>query len=354
MPTIHADPQGASAFAMYQPQYAAIGIPTFPLSITNQRKRPMVRGYDRLGLPGSRQLVMKGLDGDGLACMAGARNKLTVIDIDARGAEGERYVADAQREYGRSKFIVRTGGGGFHLYYRHSGELRRIRPDTRKPIDLLGGGVVILPPSRGSSGKYEIIEGRLDDLTALKPIQRGPSPSLAPESAQTESRIGIGRRNAKLFGACMRHAHHCDDIEALYDVARTMNADMNPPLDEDEIAGIVASAWGYTERGENRFGQTGAWLPQTTVQSLVRDPMLFALIGWLKANNGPGAQFLIADGLCQPKYLDWPIDRLRNARRRAIETGWIVKIRQECRGVAALYRWGPASRPGSQDKREGC
>jgi Primase C terminal 1 (PriCT-1) len=231
----------------------------------------------------------------------------------------------------------------FHAYYRHSGEDRRIRPDPRRPIDLLGGGIVVLRPSKGSKLRYEIIEGTLDDLTALTTLRNVKSPPTALGINPTE-RIGIGRRNIKLFGACMRHAHHCDDLEALLDVARTRNAEMDPPLDDDEVAAIVASAWQYTERGDNRFGQSGAWLPQSTVQALIRDPALFALIGWLKSLNGPNAEFLVADGLCAPKYLGWSVDRLRDTRRRAIEGGWIVKVRQEVRGVAALYRWGPAAK----------
>src|SRR5215470_18436876 len=125
----------------------------------------MMRDFGRMGLPASHQLVMKGLDSDALACMAGPHNKLTILDIDADGANGERLLADAQCAYGRSKFIVLTGRGGFHAYSRHNGEPRKVRPDPSQPIDLLGGGMVVLPPSRA--------------------------------------------------------AHHCDDLETLFDVART-------------------------------------------------------------------------------------------------------------------------------------
>ena len=166
---------------------------------------------------------------------------------------------------------------------------------------------------------------------------------IAPASELIEPPV-IGRRNNVLFRACMKQAHHCDDLESLIDVALTVNAEVLPPMDDAEVIKVAKSAWGYTERGENRFGQTGAWLAQSNVNALARDPALCALILWLKAANGPKAEFLVADGLCAPKYLGWPIDRLRQARRRAIETGWIVKIRREVKGVAALYRWGPASR----------
>jgi len=43
-----------------------------------------------------------------LACMAGQRNKLTGVDIDAHGKEGEHLLEDMQSTYGRSRFIVCT------------------------------------------------------------------------------------------------------------------------------------------------------------------------------------------------------------------------------------------------------
>jgi len=153
-----------------------------------------------------------------------------------------------------------------------------------------------------------------------------------------------GNRNVSLFPYCMREALHCDNFEALLDLARTRNAEYLPPMSDARVVKIAKSAWGYTERGENRFGQRGAWLPQSNVNTLVRDPALFALVAWLKAANRPDAEFLVANGLCVPEYLNWPISLLRKARSRAIETGWIVKIRHEVKGVAALYRWGPTAK----------
>lgn len=202
----------------------------------------------------------------------------------------------------------------------------------------------MLAPSRGALRDYEIVEGTLDDLQTLTKIRRDTiAPPVAPKVPESE--VGrIGCRNDLLFRICMKAAHYCDDFDNLLDVAQTRNAEFLPPLSDAEVMKVARSAWSYTERGQNRFGQTGAWLPQSTVNGLARDPPLFTLIGWLKAANGPNAEFLVADGLCAPKYLGWPIDRLRQARRRAIETGWIVKMRHEAKGVAALYRWGPASR----------
>jgi len=147
----------AGVFADAQPQYAALGIATFPFDASEKVKRgPLVSHYNRVGLRASKQMVLRFPDAPGLAAMAGARNKFTIVDIDERGPAGERLLADVQRQFGNSKVVVRTGSGGFHCYYLHRGESRKIRPDPRKPIDLIGGGPIVLPPTKGFRGNYEI------------------------------------------------------------------------------------------------------------------------------------------------------------------------------------------------------
>ena len=104
-------------FTDWQAAYAERGLPTFPVNPIadgGKTKKPGVRNFDRFGLKASRQIAeqftLKLRDSNGLGCMAGRRNKLTIIDIDARGAEADRMIAEAQRlANGRSRFIVRTG-----------------------------------------------------------------------------------------------------------------------------------------------------------------------------------------------------------------------------------------------------
>jgi hypothetical protein len=339
----------AGIFATWQPEYAARGLATFPLR-SDDRKRPAVGNYNLMGINASRRLAMKWGDAEGLACMAGHRNKLTVIDIDARGAEGERLLEDVQREVGEARFIVRTGGGGFHAYYRHSGgEGRKIRLDPRRPIDLLGGGQIVLPPSRGSKAKYEIIRGTLDDLTALTPIRvTTPAPAIAPPAEQKESpfadmKANSGRNNALFDALCKEARGLPPTLQAFVDRARELNQQFGEPMIDSRIVNTAKSVFGYLESGQLRSGEHGAWFKRLQAQELARDPYLFALIAWLKAENGPSSEFLVADGLCAPKYLDWPRERLQQARRRAIVDGWIVQIRKPVRRCAALYRWGPAA-----------
>jgi hypothetical protein len=298
-----------------------------------------------MGLPASQLLALKWGDAEGLACMAGSRNRLTVVDIDARGAEGERLLADVQGEIGRSRFIVRTGGGGFHAYFKHRGEGRKIRLDPQRPIDLLGGGQIVLPPSRGSKGNYEIIEGNIDDLNSLTPIERpilprGEQPQEAAPQSFPEMRTSSGRNNA-LFNALCKEARQLPpNLDVFISRARELNQQFGDPMIDSRVVNTAKSVFGYVESGQLRTGEHGAWFKRPQARELAKDPYLFALIAWLKAENGPDAEFLVADGLCEPEYLDWPRERLQQARRRARVDGWIEQIRKPSPGVAALYRWG--------------
>ena len=52
--------------------------------------------------------------------------------------------------------------------------------------------------------------------------------------------VGEGHRNRSLWRHCMREAHHCDDFDALVDIACTANADYLPPLPDDEYSRLPA------------------------------------------------------------------------------------------------------------------
>jgi hypothetical protein len=62
------------------------------------------------------------------------------------------------------------------------------------------------------------------------------------------------------------------------------------------------------------------------------------LIVWAKARFKPDAQFWIADGLADK--FGWSARQLRQARRRAVETGAIRLIRPAGFKRPAIYGWG--------------
>src|SRR5262245_10936862 len=122
-----------SIFSQWQPLYAEKGIATFPVG---DDKKPRTKGYLRTGLSGSKKLADKFSDANAFGFLPGQSSGVTILDIDSHN---EAVLADAQRLYGPSPIIVRTGGG-YHAWYKHRGERRLIRPDRDKPIDILGSG----------------------------------------------------------------------------------------------------------------------------------------------------------------------------------------------------------------------
>lgn len=354
------------AFAQNQPVYAAYNIATFPIQIEpDGRKRPAVQNYDRVGLQGSADLARKFSSADAFGYMAGNRSRVTVLDIDTGD---ERVLTDALAKHGQSPVVIRTGSGNFQVPYRYNGERRQIRPFNGPPIDGLGGGVVVAPPSFAAGRSYEIIAGRLADLDNLPKLQGLPAGfyaanDTAPLSAAqshvptcasdtvvpwSSMRAGSGRNN-QLWRQLMREAHCVDIFDALLDRARTLNEQFAEPLSDDEVNKITQSAWHKTESGQNRFGRRGVFFDAARAISLATtDPDRLVMESLLRAHNGPQAEFMATN--------DWLVSRLRMTRKTAAATrarmitdGTLVEVSRARTGMAARYRWGTPSRVVNSD-----
>jgi hypothetical protein len=302
-------------------------------------KKPLVRNYQRIGARASETLTKRFGDATAFGFVCGERSRITVLDIDDTD---ERVLADSLERHGRTPLVVRTARRRFQAWYRWNGERRQIRPNPSRPIDILGAGVVVAPDSSARHGQYQIIEGSLDLIDQL--------PTLANVQTDADGKAatmmaGSGRNN-RLFRQLGREAHYCDDFDSLLDCAQTLNEQFGVPLEEAEVIRIARSVWKMTIEGRNRFGQYGAWWSVNDVDRLVADPHLCTLLSWLKAHNGPGRQFLVADGL--RNKLGWPRRQLTKARQRAIDGGWIVQVLAPRPGRAAAYIWGPAAKGADQ------
>ena len=170
------------SFRDWQSQYAAHGIATFPVG---PDKRPLMSHWNKIGIRGSAEIARKFSNAGGIACVAGPRNRLTVIDIDGKS---EHELKRALDRHGPTPLIARTPSGGHHLYFRWKGEKRKIRPEPGLPVDVLGGGIVILPPTISAKGQYRFVEGTLDDLDRL-PVLNGLPPGIRREAPATSATI---------------------------------------------------------------------------------------------------------------------------------------------------------------------
>jgi hypothetical protein len=348
----------SKTFPSWQPTYAAHRIATFPVKIIGGDKKPAIKGYGRVGLRGSEPLAFK-FNVDAFAFMCGRRNRITVLDIDSTD---ERLLADGIAKHGRTPLVVRTASRKFHAYYQHNGERRHIRPWRGVPIDLLGGGLVVAPPSLTPAGRYEIIQGSLDDLDRLpviydledelyadwhQPTAPDAKPIAEPEPSAKRI-VPEGQRNNGLYRHLMREAHRCENLNALITRGRDFNACCSPPLPDEEIMRTAQSAWNYTINGLNRFGQFGAWLPLADVDLMVgsreclgsavtQDALI--LLVYLRAHNSPNGRstFMVANGLAD--IFHWTIKRLRKARHMLITQRYIRQCRAAVANTPARYSW---------------
>jgi hypothetical protein len=312
------------AFAEWQPRYAEHGIATFPVVIDGTGKRPAVKGYLKVGSILSQELARRFPANDAFGFALGRSNRITVLDVDTAD---ERVLSDALAKHGASPLIVRSGSGNWQAWYRHNGEGRHVRPWGREPpIDVLGDGYVVAPPSAGTRRLYEITQASLDDLQHLPALQAldflanaSKAPAEAPGTAVAAVRDG--ERNNSLWRACMRHGLRCPSLDVLLDFARTHNEEeFMTPLAEAEVVRIAGSAWHYTEKGENWFATGGlVGLPRTAVDELAStDPHAFALFGMLRCWHGDRDRFVLAKETADK--VGWTLRTFKAARRRLEET----------------------------------
>jgi hypothetical protein len=315
------------SFSDWQADYAARRIATFPVDAD---KKPMVRHYGRFGLASSRRIADRFAGAPAIGFMCGPRSGVTVLDVDTND---ERVLADAVDRHGRTPIIARSGSGNFQAWYRHAGERRLIRPRRDVPIDILGAGFVVAPPSKVAKGSYQFIQGSLDDLESLPTLN--DAPAFVPD--MRGMRQGDGRNN-RLFKLGLRHVKSCDDFDQLLDWCRTQNDFCAQPMEDKEVMGIAQNVWRYESNGLNRVGRFGAYFPIEEINKLVGEPDDLCLLAFLRAHNHPDSTFMVANGLA--KRLGWCRERLVAARRRLIQARYLTMIRQAGQHTPALYRWG--------------
>lgn len=317
---------------MFQPLYADLGISTIPCS--TDAKKPLVRNYLQMGVPASNQLAQRFTAANAIGIVCGEHNRITVLDIDS---SDPGVLKEAIARHSEPRVIAKTASGKYHGYFRFNGEGRHIRPWKDLPIDILGGGFILAPPSLFGPGEYHFLEGQIDDLkrltpiTGLEDIER--EHALRTGAPQTKA----GTRNNWLWRHCMREARHCDSLESLIDVARTRNEECEPLLPEKEVMKIAASAWDYTQSNKNHYGHHGAWVPVEEAIRMMTDPDALALLVYLRSTQGPWARFTILNALSD--RFGWDRRRLSKARGLLVEQGYIRCVRPAYTGHAALYQW---------------
>lgn len=182
----------------------------------------------------------------GVGIVTGALSGVLVLDVD--GPEGEAEL----RKHGHPPTpIVRTPGGGLHLYFKHPGGDVKTGIRVAPGLDVkAAGGYVVAPPSIGpNGGRYEWIvspeDAELADsppwlMGLLKPGER-KSPALP-----VGEHIPNGERNktlASMAGTMRRRGMGEAEILAALQVANERRC--SPPLEAREVERIAASVAQY-------------------------------------------------------------------------------------------------------------
>ena len=323
----------SGVFAEWQPRYAERGVATFPV----ENKVPCVHGWQKLGIKGSTQLAMKFAAADAFGFKCGARNRITLIDIDS---PDERIVGEAIKLYGESPIIWRTGSGNHAMPFRYNGEARRIRPMSELPIDVLGGGYAVAPPSMGTETRYEFLQGNLDDLDRL-PMARVAKVEQLEAQGHAHDRISEGERDKTLFRYALADAPHVDNLDALIDVVRTRNMNCEPPLTEAEASRIATSAWRYQQEGRNLVGLGRSFVVSNADYKLVREEGgdAAALLYCDLRSQHWGRDFALSKAMAAT--MGWGLPKWRRAREALVRLGFIHRIRAGGNGPhdPPIYAW---------------
>ncbi|MFC4671695.1 bifunctional DNA primase/polymerase [Seohaeicola nanhaiensis] len=328
----------ARIFAAHAHEYAEAGLPAFPVDA--RHKRPAVKGW-QFATPQRARIWAADArlgDADGLGIVMGQASGLTEIDVDG---VGEAWLAVVLERFGGTPLTVRTASGKSKAWYRHNGEGRRIRPFPGQPIDVLGAGFSIAPPSwrEDLGASYAFRTGglaALDGLPVIKPGALDTGFSRAAEGVQQ------GERNHALWRYCMTQARHCDDLDALSDVAATWASAFPDPLSASEVQRCARSAWGYETTGRNFLGLIK---PQVTegdrrMDALIDNPDAFTLLMLFQRWHGSRPSFRIAPtAMSEAKQPPWHHTRIARARDTLIERGFVEEIKPPVRGKRpGLYR----------------
>ena len=185
----------------------------------------------------------------GVGIVTGGLSGILVLDVD--GPEGE---AELKKRGHPLTPMVRTAGGGLHLYFKHPEKDIRTGIRVAPGLDVkASGGYVVAPPSLGPNGKpYEWIVG-LEEVDPADPPEWLTELLERPRfgAAPVGHRIPPGQRNkelASIAGSMRRRGLGEAEILAALSVANERRCD--PPLEREEVRKIAASVSKYEPAGD--------------------------------------------------------------------------------------------------------
>ena len=186
----------------------------------------------------------KNLTNAGIGFVTGGISGIVIMDIDNRSGDVEKVYHDTLQKY-PTQLVVRTGSGGYHLYYKHPGGKVGNRVNILPGIDLRAdGGFIVAPPTVHPNGKpYEWVLGGTPGDFPLALLQQDDTRIRPDEKWLSEALKGVssGGRNdtaARLVGYFLNKSI---PIDVVFQMMIQWNVLNTPPMDEQEISIIVNS-----------------------------------------------------------------------------------------------------------------
>ena len=203
-----------------------------------------------------------------LGVAAGTRSGIIVLDVDPRNGGEESFRALQERHGSLPPTLCsQTGGGGQHFFFRCPGHPVRSNHSGRlgPGCDLVAeGGYVVAPPSRHhSGGSYAWTSGEKAEiadcpswLLAADGVPERPRSPSAP--APGPDRIPEGSRHTQLVSLAGTMRRRGMSEAEIAGALRQVNDDRcDPPLGEQEVAGISASVSSYEPATTDQPGGNG-------------------------------------------------------------------------------------------------
>ena len=254
------NPPQQNPIAQAAAAYLAHGWSVLPLK--HRDKRPAIQWetlqHRRADAAAAAQWFKRWPDAN-IGIVTGEISNLIVLDVDPKHG-GDDSLAELEHRHEPLPDTVeaQTGGGGRHLYFAHPGGFVPNRAGLAQGIDLRGdGGYVVAPPSLHPSGQhYAWAPGRSPEAMTPAALPRwllfagrgyagfGPRArrSLADWRALVRDGVAEGERNTTVASLTGHLLWHGVDPQVALELMLAWNrARCRPPLDDDEVAGVVAS-----------------------------------------------------------------------------------------------------------------
>jgi len=233
-------------------EYASKGMPVFPLN----GKVPLTpRGFKDCTInPGTITEWWEAHPNANIGMPTGATSGWVVLDVD-KGNGGFASLA-ALPEGKLDGLLVHTGGGGYHVYFKHPGfEIKnKTRLNGLDGIDVRGdGGYVVVPPSihpdTGKPYKWSPFN-KMGPEPVVMPswlIEMCKEPERkAPLSMPEEGYFPEGTRKTSLMSWAGKLRRDGFEEAELSAALHAMNESRcNPPLPPHEVQSVVNSALRY-------------------------------------------------------------------------------------------------------------